>query len=123
MSADAEITETTADPSTPLRCAQENWLRRVRGIPGLRIEILRRCSDRLWGTRRRTTADPSLRFRMTARVRGVKRANERRCGNYRDNRRSFDSPALRSGKLAEKSSWYPRSQNRDLGHPAFVFGD
>src|SRR6266567_8971590 len=32
------------------------------------------------------------------------------------------STRLRSGKLAEKSSWYPRSQNRDLGHPAFVFG-
>src|SRR6266567_8096514 len=38
-----KLRRTTADPSTPLCCAQENWLRRVRGIPGLRIET--------WGTR------------------------------------------------------------------------
>ena len=30
----------------------------------------------------RTTADPSLRFRMTARVGGLKREGDRRCGSF-----------------------------------------
>jgi hypothetical protein len=66
-------------PSTPLRLAQEDstWMGWVRGVPGLRIET--------WGTlgswwvrspkaRARTTADPPLRFRMTARENSSKRA-------------------------------------------------
>src|SRR5258708_34786217 len=39
----------------------------------------------------------------------------------RNNRGSFDSAALRSGKQAEKGSWYPRSPTAgDPGHPGVV---